>query len=58
MIRIGKAVGLDSLQTIDPLSKFSSSAVDTVTVFYQVLSFFVNNFFVSIRWILTAITGR
>ena len=38
MIRIGKAVGLDSLQTIDSLTKFSSSAVDTITVFYQVIS--------------------
>ena len=36
MIRIGKAIALDSLQPIDSLVKFSSSAVDTVTVFYQV----------------------
>ena len=44
MIRVGKAVGLDSLLTIDSLTKFSSSAVDTVTVFYQVLSFFSQSF--------------
>lgn len=36
MIRIGKAIALDSLHTVDSLIKFSSSAVDTVTVFYQV----------------------
>ena len=36
MIRIGKAVSLDNLQTVDSMVKYSSSAVDTVTVFYQV----------------------
>jgi len=39
MIRIGKAISLDSLQTVDCLVKFSSSAVDTVTVFYQIKTF-------------------
>ena len=37
MIRIGRAIALDSLQPVDSLVKFSSSAVDTVTVFYQVI---------------------
>ena len=36
LLRIGKAVGLDALIPVDPLVKHSSSAVDTVTVFYQV----------------------
>jgi len=39
MTRIGKAIALDSLQTVDSLIKFSSSAVDTVTVFYQIKKF-------------------
>jgi len=39
MIRIGKAIALDSLQPVDSLVKFSSSAVDTVTVFYQIKTF-------------------
>lgn len=36
LIRIGKAVALDDFQTVDSMVKHSSSAVDTVTVFYQV----------------------
>lgn len=36
LTRIGKAVNLDTLATVDALVRFSSSAVDTVTVFYQV----------------------
>ena len=36
MIRIGKAVSLDNFQTVDSVVKYSSSAVDTVTVFYSV----------------------
>lgn len=35
LIRIGKAINMDTLQTVDSLVKHSSSAVDTVTVFYQ-----------------------
>lgn len=36
LMRIGKAINLDNLQAIDSISKHSSSAVDTVTVYYQV----------------------
>lgn len=36
MIRIGKAVHLDNLQTVDSMVKYSSSAVDAVSVFYSV----------------------
>lgn len=36
MLRIGKAISMDSLQSVDALAKHSSSAVDTVSVFYQV----------------------
>ena len=36
LIRIGKAIALDNLTPVDPLAKHSSSAVDTVAVFYQV----------------------
>jgi hypothetical protein len=39
LIRIGKAVALDSLNTVDSLVSYSSSAVDTVTVFYQIKTF-------------------
>ena len=39
LIRIGKAVALDSLNTVDSLVRYSSSAVDTVTVFYQIKTF-------------------
>lgn len=36
MIRIGKAVSLDNLQTVDSIVRHSSSAVDAVSVFYSV----------------------
>ena len=36
MMRIGRAVACDAFVPVDPLAKHSSSAVDTVTVFYQV----------------------
>ena len=36
MIRIGKAIHIDPLTPIDTIAKHSSSAVDTVAVFYQV----------------------
>ena len=39
LIRIGRAVALDSLNTVDSLVRYSSSAVDTVTVFYQIKTF-------------------
>ena len=39
LIRIGKAVRLDTLNTVDALVRHSSSAVDTVTVFYQIKTF-------------------
>lgn len=39
LMRIGKAVNLDTLATVDALVKHSSSAVDTVTVFYQIKTF-------------------
>jgi BAI1-associated protein 3 len=38
LIRIGKAIALDNFTPVDPLTKHSSSAVDTVAVFYQVTS--------------------
>ena len=37
LIIIGKAVNLDNLTTVDSLVKHSSSAVDTVGVFYSVI---------------------
>lgn len=46
--RIEKAVELDSLVPVDTTVKYSSSAVDTLTIFYQVrkrLIFLVNNNF-------------
>ena len=39
LLRIGRAVALDSLNTVDSLVRYSSSAVDTVTVFYQIKTF-------------------
>lgn len=40
LIRIGKAVALDSFETVDSHTRHSSSAVDTVDVlFYQILTF-------------------
>ena len=39
MIRIGKAVQLDNLQTVDSMVRHSSSAVDAVSVFYSVIQF-------------------
>ena len=36
LIRIGRAVKLDDLAPLDSLAKFSSSAVDTATIFYQI----------------------
>ncbi|EFX82091.1 hypothetical protein DAPPUDRAFT_316637 [Daphnia pulex] len=39
MIRIGKAVHLDNLQTVDSMVKYSSSAVDAVSVFYSIKMF-------------------
>ena len=38
MTRIGKAISLDSLQTVGHYAKISWSAVDTVDVFYQVIA--------------------
>lgn len=45
LIRIGKAIALDNLQTVDSMVKYSSSAVDTVTVFYQVFNYFLIVFY-------------
>uniref|UniRef100_A0A0N8EGD3 Unc-13 D n=1 Tax=Daphnia magna TaxID=35525 RepID=A0A0N8EGD3_9CRUS len=39
MIRIGKAVSLDNLQTVDSIVRHSSSAVDAVSVFYSIKMF-------------------
>jgi len=39
LIRIGRAVALDSFNTVDSLVRYSSSAVDTITVFYQIKTF-------------------
>ena len=36
IMRIGTAVSLDNLQAIDNMVKYSTSAVDTVVIFYQV----------------------
>ena len=41
LIIIGKAVNLDNLTTVDSLVKHSSSAVDTVGVFYSVIRLFI-----------------
>jgi len=37
--RIDKAVEIDSLQTVDDSVQYSSSAVDTLTTFYQIKVF-------------------
>lgn len=39
--RIEKAVQLDDLVPVDATVKYSSSAVDTLTIFYQVNSVFI-----------------
>lgn len=39
LIRIGKAVFLDNLQTVDNMVQHSSSAVDSATFLYQVQTF-------------------
>jgi BAI1-associated protein 3 len=37
--RIGKAIELDNLLPIDENTRLSTSAIDTVTIFYQILVF-------------------
>jgi hypothetical protein len=37
--RINKAVEIDSLETVDDSVQYSSSAVDTLTTFYQIKTF-------------------
>lgn len=39
MIRIEKAIELDRLQPVDDSVKYSSSAVDTLAIFYQIKIF-------------------